>query len=229
MRIVERLILVACLLAALTAILPDVLQAKEPVTTNFEIMKALTTEISEELISGFPADAAGHEIRLSPSGTDERYEFIANVLTGTLTRNGYRAFAPMAAAPRDSLGAVWITETREGEFRLEFQAIDFDLRYPKVYRSYLIGGKKVKRRAEVRLLVRLVDPADGLVVWVGEASRAHDDQFSYGRIEEVEAGLYSFNKPPRSSRKWGKVIEPVAVSAIVVGLIYLFFSNQSSD
>jgi hypothetical protein len=192
-------------------------------------LKALTTEVGKELISGFPADAAQHEIRLSPSGADERYGFIANVLTSVLTRNGYRAYLPTSATLGDSLGTGSNLSLKEGEYRLEYQAIEFDLRYPKVYRSYLIGGKKVKRSAEVRLLVRLVDPTDGLVVWVGEASRDRDDQFSYGQLEEVEAGLYTFLKPPRSSRKWGKIVEPIAVSAIVVGLIYLFFTNQSDN
>ena len=45
----------------------------------------------------------------------------------------------------------------------------------------------------------------------------------------VEAGLYSFTKPERETKKWGRIVEPVVVSGIIVGLIYLFFSNQSGD
>lgn len=227
MPIFKRVIAVFCLLATVTMTPPGILHAKEPVKTNLDVIKELTTEVSEELISGFPADVAGREIRLAPTVGDERYEFIADVLMRTLTVNGYRAYTPVVQNPGDTLGGVQFTARHDGELRLEYEAIEFDLRYPKVYRSFLIGGKKVKRRADVRLLLRLVDPVDGLVVSVSEAARSSDDQFPHSWIEEVEAGTYSFNKPPHSSRKWGTIIEPLAVSAIVVGLIYLFFSNQS--
>jgi len=79
---------------------------------------------------------------------------------------------------------------------------------------------------DFRLLAKLVEPANGHVVWMAEASKSYDDQFSHDDIDEVEAGLYAFTKPPRESRNWGRIVEPVVVSGIIVGLIYLFFSNQ---
>ena len=35
--------------------------------------------------------------------------------------------------------------------------------------------------------------------------------------------------PVRDEVKWGRFIEPVIVTGIVVGLVYLFFSNQDSN
>jgi hypothetical protein len=72
----------------------------------------------------------------------------------------------------------------------------------------------------------LVDPTDQSVVWIGEAERSHKDKFSYGDLEEIEAGSFMFTKPEQKSTSWGKVVEPVVVSGIIIGLIYLFFSNQ---
>ncbi|MEJ2722025.1 MAG: hypothetical protein P8181_12940, partial [bacterium] len=149
--------------------------------------------------------------------------------TGLLTARGVKTHDRLGQAAGDSVSAAGASAIPNNKLWLEFEVLDFDLRYPKIYRKYLIGGKVVKRRADVRLLAKLVDSGDGLVLWQGEASKTYEDQFPYSQISEVEAGLHEFSKPPREGRSWGKVVEPIAVSAIVVGLIYLFFSNQSGD
>ena len=203
-------------------------RSEETVKSNLDVMSSLTAEVADELVSGFPTEATPGELKLSPVGTDERYGFIWNILAKSLTSKGYRVHVAVSPTPSDSTGLT-LPPVDSGGYRglnLEYQVIDFTLRYPEIYRSHLIGGKKVKRSAAVRVLARLVNPADGLIVWTGEATRSYDDAFSYGSVEEVEAGLYAFTKPPRESRKWGRVIEPVVVSGIIVGLIYLFFSNQ---
>lgn len=221
-----RVVLGGCFLVA-AALGPSPARAESAVQSNLDLMKTLSTRVVEELVSGFPSDAVPRELRLVPLGRDERYDFLGNVLAGSLTSMGYRAYAS-AASPADSAGSASLSGAAAGRagLNIEYQLVDFTLRYPKVYRSFLIGGKNVKRSAGVRVLARLVDPADGLVVWTGEAAKSYDDHFSYGIIEDVEAGVYQFTKPPRDSRKWGKVVEPVVVSGIIVGLIYLFFSNQ---
>ena len=226
---IARATVVFCLLVPLM-MSPSSVRAGDPVKSNFEIMRALTAQVTDELVLSFPSDTAARELWLVSSGGDERYEFISNILMKSLTTRGYRAHAPVAPNPVDSAGSAAASPAALERFGLSlgFQVIDFSLRYPKIYRSFLIGGKEVKRSAGVRVLVKLVDPRDGLVVWMGEASRSYEDHFSYGMIEEVETGLYQFTKPPRESRKWGRIIEPVVVSGIIVGLIYLFFSNQNS-
>jgi len=217
----------ACLVALLGALAPGA-RADGAVKTNFEVMQAVTGEVCVELVSGISSVVPTREIRLAPFGRDERYDMISNALTRVLADKGYRVYLPVTAAPGDSSPAPDTTSvaTSKTTLMLEFQAIEFNLRYPKIYRSFLVGGKTVKRRGDIRLLTKLVEPANGHVVWMGEASRSYDDQFSHDDIDEVEAGLYEFTKPPRESRNWGRIVEPVVVSGIIVGLIYLFFSNQ---
>lgn len=227
----RRNITVFCLLVSLTVGTWGLARADEPTKTNFETIKTMTIEISDELIAGFPAEVAGRDIVLAPAARDERYELLTNVFTQSLTGKGFRAFEQVAKNPADTTGATTSAARAAGasDLNIEFEIIDFDLRYTKIYRSYLIGGKKVKRSADVRVNVRLVDPSDGLIVWVGEATRSIDDVFKYGDIDEVEAGLYSFTKPSRDTKKWGRIVEPVVVTGIIVGLIYLFFSNQTDS
>ncbi|MEE9269356.1 MAG: hypothetical protein V3V49_03760 [Candidatus Krumholzibacteria bacterium] len=212
--------------AAGVVLLSGTVRAQEPVMTNLELMTRLTNEVIEELITRMPAGPEDRSFILAPYTRNERYEFISNGFSRILTRRGHRVLTRADHAINDS-SAVAGRSTRG--MRLEYQALDFSLIYPKEYRSHLIGGKKVKRRANVALLVKLVDPRDESVVWIGEASRAHDDQFAAGLLPQVEAGLLEFTKPPHSSTRWGRVVEPVVVSGIIVGLIYLFFSNQNDN
>ena len=200
--------------------------------SNFDVMDKLAAEVCAELVSKMPADLPTREIRLSPFGADGRYELVANAFTRSLGDKGYRAYMPVppvkadsSAAPRAAADSVSAGGGEAG-LRLEFETIAFTLRYPEIYRSRLVGGKNVKRAAELRVLAKLVEPGNGFVVWMSEASKSYSDQFSYDDIEDVEASLYDFTKPPRESRNWGKIVEPVVVSGIIVGLIYLFFSNQ---
>jgi hypothetical protein len=210
---------------------PCVARAEDPVKTNFDILRTLTVQVADELVASFPPDSTARELWLVPASRDERYDFIGNILMESLAAKRYRAHIPVppAASPADStgMGTKSPAAVEVSGLRLEFQATDFTLRYPKIYRSHVIGGKEVKRSAGVRVQIKLVDPRDGLVVWMGEAARSYDDHFPYGMIAEVEEGLYMFTKPARQSRSWGKIVEPVVVSGIIVGLIYLFFSNQS--
>jgi hypothetical protein len=93
----------------------------------------------------------------------------------------------------------------------------------------LIGGKRVDRRASVRIMTTISDPVDGRVVWVGEAARDQSDEIDYADAARVEQGTYQFNHPVAPSGGWGRIAEPVFVTGIIVGLIYLFFSNQSDN
>lgn len=211
-----------CALALGLAIVAQPAAADEAVITNVEVMNKLATEIVGELIGSVPANVGMGDVILVPHATGEPYDFVEHVYTRVLTDGGHKVYASSASAP----GAA---PRGNQALRLEYWVLDFDLSYPKIYRPYLIGGKKVKRSADVKLLAKLLDPADDSVVWIGEASRSYKDGFSYKFLSEVETGIYAFAKPPQSTTKWGKLVEPVAVGGILIGLIYLFFSNQNDS
>lgn len=217
----QRSILLSCLALACLAFAKPAL-AGDPAISNIDLMKKLTGDTVDEILAQVPRGFESHDVVLVPYAVDEQYEFIDNVFTRILTSRGFRVYDGAGAKANDKARAA-------GGFRLEYQAMDFNLAYPKIYRSYLIGGRRVKRTADVRLVARVVDPGDDSVVWVGEAGRSHKDQFSYGELPAVEAGVFAFTKPPRKTTNWAKIAEPVVVSGIIVGLIYLFFSNQTNN
>ncbi len=185
----------------------------EPSLSNFDLMKQLTSGAVVSVLDSLRGVAPTLRIRLAPfsSGTED-YQFVTNVLSEQMKAHG---FDPLIGAGLP-----------EGALELSYQLLEFDLQYTDVYRSHLIGGKRIRRRAGVRLLATLLNPATGSILWTGEQAREREDQFRAGDLSRVEAGTFSFVRPEMPGSGWGKYAEPVLVSGIVVGLVYLFFSNQ---
>jgi hypothetical protein len=197
--------------------------ADEPARTNLDVMTDLSRAAAGELYAGFAGKLAGRGVRLRPYAANEEYQFVTSIFTRVLTEKGVTVYPPAAG------GAELAADSLAGEVVLEYQVMSFTLSYPKVYRAHLIGGKRVKRRADVHILGTLSSGAGGAVKWVGEASREASDQFPYGELGRVEEGTFQFTRPGVPSSGWGKYVEPVVVTGIIVGLVYLFFSNQSDS
>jgi len=181
--------------------------------SNLDLMKQLTERVVAPMLDSVRVVAPTLRIRLQPFASgDEKYRFVTNVLLEVMKE---RQFDPEV----DSAGG-------QNAIELRFQLLAFDLAYTDVYRAHLIGGKRVRREAAVRLLATLVDPATGSVLWTGERLQDATDHFRAGELGRVEAGTFAFVRPGMPGSGWGKYAEPVLVSGIVVGLVYLFFSNQ---
>ena len=212
----------AALLCALlaTAIGAAGVRAAEKTASNIDLMQQLTAQVIDELHGKFAPSLGERAVQLKPAGTSEDYNFVTNVFREELTKLGVKTIESTAALDPAAADAPLV---------LQYQNVVFDLKYVDSHRSFVVGGKRVDRRAGVRIMTTLTDPADGRVVWVGEAARDHTDEIDYGNAALIEQGSYTFNKPVVPSAGWGKYVEPVFVTGIIVGLIYLFFSNQSNN
>ena len=213
----------AALACAAFALVVDAVgvRAAESVASNIDLMQHLTAQVIDELHGKFQGSVAGRAVQLRPAGTTEDYTFVTNVFREELTRLGVTTIEPTATAVPDS--------SSNPPLILQYQNVVFDLKYVDSHRAHLVGGKRVDRRASVRIMTTLSDPVDGHVVWVGEAARDQSDEIDYADAARVEQGTYAFNRPVPPSGGWGRYAEPVFVTGIIVGLIYLFFSNQSDN
>jgi hypothetical protein len=217
-RVSRGVIVAACVLVA-SGLYGRVALAEEA-DSNLELMEGLTSEVVVDLLARLDGARAGRGVMLKPSANTEEYRFIETVFESVLDERGTPVYRPPAGrAPASA----------EGRVELHFQALDFGVRYPSIFRSYLIGGKRVRRQASVTIVATMIDPTDGAVLQVEQASREERDQFSHGDLGDVEEGMPGFVRPEMPSSGWSRVVEPVFVSGIVVGLIYLFFSNQSDE
>jgi hypothetical protein len=215
------LVKAAMLCAAFAAVIGAVgVRAAEEAATNIDLMQQLTAQVIGELHGKFAPSLGARAVQLKPAGTSEDYGFVTNVFREELTKLGVTTIEPTAVIDTSAANVPLV---------LQYQNVVFDLKYTDSHRSFVVGGKRVERHAGVRIMTTLTDPVDGRVVWVGEASREQSDEIDYGEAARVEQGTYAFNKPVVPSSGWGHYVEPVFVTGIIVGLIYLFFSNQSGN
>jgi len=233
----------ATTLVAMTVSATRVYADDKPSPSNLELLSQMTTAIAEELYGKFGPETGVRAVRLQPFGAGEDYVFVGNVFMDVLTRHEVKTIAAAApgtpalqapgstppsttAAPEST---IVVPAGAAGDLVLTYQNVAFAIAYLDVYRSHLIGGKRVKRRADIRVHATLTDAASGEVLWVGEASRESSDEFDFDDAARVEQGVYQFARPVLPGGGWGKYAEPVFVTGIIVGLIYLFFSNQSDN
>lgn len=108
---------------------------------------------------------------------------------------------------------------------LEYQLASARITYPR-YRGWLPGRVRIERQAMVEGALTLRDPTTLQVLWARPATHNLVDAFPRGQISLVEDERYADLKGVPPTRNSTKVLEPLAVVAIVAGLVALFFQNR---
>ena len=221
--IVSRLATFVCLAFVFTSfpVLGSPSGTGEKIPTNYEIIEKIALEAIKELRGNMPGLAGEKLVFLSKEKGAGNIDIIfKNAMIKTMTNEGLRV-------------AEDLVTTKEGkkaaDYELSYQLIRFNLNYPDIHRSYWVGSKRVDRHAEIGVFSQLIDLSTGDIVWVGETQKKYEDVISYSLLERVEDPQYDFTRPPRKELRWNKLVEPVIVTGIVTGLVYLFFSNQTSN
>lgn len=222
-RLLARTAGVLCLAMLITTI-PAVSSPQgtgENTITNYEILEKISDEALDELAANMP-DLARETVVLIRkeggigSGIDKVFE---NELVKRMTRAGLR----IAGKTSDKDPA------QISDYVFSYQIVSFSIKYPDIGRSYWIGAKEVTRSAEVGIFAKLLDSSTGEILWVGESQKRYEDRIAYSLLERVEDPAHDFTQPERNEIKWSRFVEPVVVTGIVVGLVFLFFSNQDSN
>ena len=196
--------------------------AGENITTNFTLLENLSGVVTNELISNMPVLPDGAIVYLEKERSVGEIDFVLeNVMLVAFRDAGFKVTAenPRERRPEEILPT----------YRLSYQIIKMSLTYQKISRRYWLGAKEVERNAEIDVFAQLVDIQSGDIVWVGDTHKEYDDIIGYSLLEKVEDPEYDFTRPERKELRWSRLIEPMVVGGVVVGLVYLFFSNQSND
>jgi hypothetical protein len=72
----------------------------------------------------------------------------------------------------------------------------------------------------------LSDQRDDTVYWQDEITRTRQDQIPKKQLAVLQHDQFKFAQTELEEQTWGKFVEPVIVSTVLGGLIYLFFSNR---
>jgi hypothetical protein len=119
-------------------------------------------------------------------------------------------------------------EPVDGEIRV--RVVELGLKYTDKHRTWpVFGSEVVERFAGANLHAELETPEDDLVRWSGSGDATFIDEVPAKMLpilEGVEGARNAFATPAVPAGG-SKLLEPLIVSAIVVGLVFLFVSNRS--
>ena len=194
-------------------------KSQRGILTNFEIIERISSEVAQDIIAQIGALQQGDTVLLNKTKSAGNVDFIMENALAT----GMRDAGIMLAVETPNKDASVAPATR---YRLSYQIIRLSLSYPRIARKWWLGPREVARAARADIFIQFINLTTGDIVWVRESHKTYSDTIDYSLIKSVEDAQYDFTRPPHSEFKMTRLFEPLIVGGIVVGLVYLFFSNQ---
>lgn len=87
-----------------------------------------------------------------------------------------------------------------------------------------LRGNKVERQSHAILAFALSQ--GDILQWQGEFVAQQGDRIPNNRIDLLGNAAYPFARLQLERKSWSRFVEPIIVSTVMGGLIYLFFSNR---
>ena len=131
---------------------------------------------------------------------------VGHILTERLLDRGFEVAVDSSAA---QLGRV----------RLSYRLLDLGISGQSG-----LWGSQVSRQTRATLALRL--KAGETLLWQDEERVQKSDRIAKDRLDLQQSTAYDFARIELEERRWGKFVEPVIVSTVLGGLIYIFFSNR---
>jgi len=183
-------------------------------------------------VTADPADAAADSGAVSDGGTSEEDVAAGDTASAappaTSTLQHILALENSMAAPGAtpvSTPAVPPAPIAFDGQRLVFGVTEFGVRYVGEGRSFFLSAKRVERAAAVDLSCRLIEGKEGDIRAVGHGDALALDEISKGKLRLYESDGFTPKLETGSGAM--RFAEPVVVGGILVGLIYLFYTNQN--
>jgi len=185
------------------------------------VLAGISEDAARGLVAAIQTVPSGSVVRLAKAkGAGDADFLLENAFIEQLRAAGFRTGLEVKTqeAPADS-----------GAYAISYQVIRLSMVYPRISRRYWFGTKEVVREARADVTAQLIDRRTGEVIWIREGSGRYGDVIPYSLLSFVEEKQYDFTRPARNEFKMSRVVEPIIVAGIVVGLVALFFSNQSGQ
>jgi hypothetical protein len=220
----------ALLAVSLAALAPPAAAKGEAPRTHVAMFDSVATMVAAELLTagsipaGRPVELAlpvpGDTLtifeqrvlqRLRADGIDVRTATAPVPVVDPVTGD---ATMPPAVKPAD--GAVQLA------LRVESKMVVYTGRRGK----FPMGTKGYDRLVAMQAQARLLDAATGDVLWARSGSKSVTDFVKAGDVPAAATGPGLFAPPVPRSSGFG-FLEPLLVSAVIVGLVVLFYSNRT--
>jgi len=190
---------------------PAVPAPAAPVLTNMDLVVGTLGQAVDQALGQLEAQALerGQVLVLGPQGKHAATWLVDHLLAEGLLARGFAVTLDSAAAPA-------------GAPRLSYRILDLGI----TGRANLWGGQ-FHRESRVSLVLQLSGGGPGEPLdWQGEVAGRLADRVPKDRLPILQDAAFDFAKVEVQRQSWGKFVEPVIVSAVLGGLIHLFFSNR---
>ena len=197
-----------CLLAALMICVTA--SVAIPFPTNMDLLvETVASAVNESLGRiEMPADAASAPLLIVAQSKHDANWMVEHLLANRLLMRGFSVTLDSTAAQPASM-------------RLSYRVLDLGV---SAYSG--LRGSEVSRQGRVTLALRLSDERDDVVHWQDEITRTQRDQIPKKQLDILQHDQFKFAQTELEEQTWSKFVEPVIVSTVLGGLIYLFFSNR---
>lgn len=111
-------------------------------------------------------------------------------------------------------------------FELHARVDEAGVSYVRRTRSFPFGVKGYERLVSMRASATLLDSRTGQVAWAKSATASLTDVVPKREIAYVSGGSAAWN-PPLPQGSGFRILEPLIVTGVVVGLVVLFYSNRN--
>ena len=183
-----------------------------PTPTNMDLIVATVEDAADRAL----ADVDGQDMLDSDSGavlvvSQAKHDanwLVEHVLVDRLLQRGFEVLSDSSVAT-------------DGNARLAYRVLDLGIRATSRLR-----GSDVKRESHATLALQLSRTGEETVLWQDETTVFREDAVPKSQLELLQDSSYKFAKTELEEETWSKFAEPVIVTTVLGGLIYLFFSNR---
>jgi len=186
---------------------------------NLQIVQELCSKVVAELLAEVSFEGmvplAIREAGNSPGGW-----IVEASLEKYLTREGIALSSAVLAG--GSIGA----EEPGVRSVLEFEVKEIGVSYVGRYRRFYVGELLTERLARVNLKLRIVDLESGSVLWSDLGGGSFLDRVPSRELSVLESRALPATESERAGGRLSRYVEPAVATAVVSGLVYLFYTNK---
>lgn len=174
--------------------------------TNLELVQQAAQNAADKVAAQLTPGARSVTLRLdSPHTLDWAVE---EAMTGALTRAGFQVFKSVPET--DTTGLV-----------LSYRTVELGI-------TYQDRSKSVERVARIRIAFSLIRGSAGRVLASGDGQGTAQDLVPSALLTGLETPEIVPARLPSRESLGSRLLEPALLSAVVAGLIYLFYASKAA-
>ncbi len=187
---------------------------------NLAVLRELTRVVMADAVDrmGVPS---GARVYMRQVDSHDASWLVQSILLEELTERGHAVMA----------GGMPVVESGAEEteaYEIAYRIVSCETTFPRAWREWVIGSRKVERRAAVDIHFQLSE-STAAIVWAGNVEGEKREIIPGSRVQELATPGQDFTAVEVEPGGWDKILEPVLVAGIVGGLIYLFYTSRSTD